>query len=424
MQRELFAMEEWIYRAARRKHTPLPINFGIALACDPLPSPSRLQEAIEDLTASFPLTAARVILRTPQKAILTTEGTLPLPITSRDVPHPWEAIASELPRPFDDPMRPLIRLFLYHTPEGDFLFAHFDHALVDGIGAITWLRHLFLRLEGETPPPPPILDLAQVMQAHAHGSWETQYATNAPRKTSWWTLWREKLHEPRWPERLHYRILTYDCDPSLTEKIRQAAHQNQTSVHAMLSVSFLEAFYESGYGHKRPQRVVLSPVNLRRRYHLPPESYGLFNGTLRTTVDFSQPMSFWERCRLFKRELDVQFYQTDFLYDHYRAERDLARALAYGFAQRRRFDTRHDYDLSLSNIGVVSGFPPSVKRIYGPIAQGLPTETVLGVCTLENTMTLSWVSKPEYLPDEKSASLFQRGLEILFSHLEEQRPFG
>ncbi|MCX7882339.1 MAG: hypothetical protein N2314_03850 [Brevinematales bacterium] len=417
MKRVLYPMEEWLYRAARRKHTPLPINFGIALACKHLPKKDDLLQALKEIEDFFPFSRARVLFTKHSHSLLTTEETGPIPLKEAEVPEIWEALASELGCLFDDPSLPLLRLSLYTSPQGNFLYAHFDHALVDGIGAIAWLKTLFLLLEGKKPPKPPLYDWREIISQHFQPSWETKYTQERLTKPHLWQTIHEILSEPRWPPSWHYRLFSKTLSPFLTHKLREKTRQEHTSVHAALAVSFLQAFYEKGYGHTRPQRSVLSPVNLRPLYSLSPEAYGLFNGTLRTSVDFSLSLDFWQRCRLFKQDLDAHRITTDFLYFHYRAEKDLEYALQHGFRRRQRFDTRQDYDLSLTNIGHIEKFSSNVTAIYGPIAQGLPTETVLGVCTYQDTMTLSWVSKPEFMPDEESLFLFERGLEILLSHL-------
>ncbi|NPV38067.1 hypothetical protein BREVNS_1089 [Brevinematales bacterium NS] len=417
MERNLFAMEEWIYRASRRKHTPLPINFGIALLCEPLPEEQVVRSALQKMESLFPFGKTRVILREKERGILTTTDTSLLPVTFEEVPDIWDAVASQVGQLFDDPSLPLLRIKLYKSPQGGFFYAHFDHALVDGIGAISWLKTLFAILDGKDPSPLPTCDWDDVLAKHFTTTWQDKYISERSTKKNWWKSLQEILSEPSWPSHWHYRLLSHAFPPSTTRKLREKTQKEHTTVHAALAVSFLQAFYEKGCGHKRPQRTVLSPVNLRPLYGLSPDTFGLFNGTIRTTVDFSDSRPFWERCRFFKRLLDLQIKQTDFLYFHYRSEQDLKRALLHGFQRRRRFDTRKDYDLSLTNIGIVDGFPAFVKAIYGPIAQGLPTETVLGVCTYHDTMTLSWVSKPEFMPDDISRHLFQRGIEILLSVL-------
>ncbi|MFN4216041.1 MAG: hypothetical protein ACK4HQ_01365 [Brevinematales bacterium] len=417
MERKLFAMEEWIYRASRRKHTPLPINFGIALLCDPLPEEQEIKNALQEMENIFPFWKIRVILRQKERAILTTTDTSPFPVISEEVPNIWKAIASQMEQLFDDPSLPLFRITLYKSPQGGFFYAHFDHALVDGIGAISWLKTLFSILDGKHPSPLPTCNWDQILSKHFTRTWQEKYDTERNSSKLWWKSLQEILCEPSWPTHWHYHLLSHSFSPTITQKLREKTKQENTTVHAALAVSFLQAFYEEGYGHKNPQRTILSPVNLRPLYGLSPDTFGLLNGTIRTPVDFSEPRPFWEKCRSFKHQIDNQIKDTDFLYFHYRAEKDLQKALLHGFQKRRRFDTRKDYDLSLTNTGLIQGFPSFVKVIYGPIAQGLPTETVLGVCTYNDYLTLSWVSKPEFMPDEISNRLFQRGIEILLSVL-------
>lgn len=417
MERKLYAMEEWIYRAARRKDKPLPINFGIAIECEKLPEENKLRRALTEIENFFPFSRARVILYEDKRAILTTEDTSPIPVVFAEVSNVWEAIASEFTHFFDDIFYPLIRIFLYQSPQGAFLYAYFDHALMDGRGAIAWLKCLFALLEEDSPSSPPLFDWDTFVYSHFSPEWEKKYKKERPIFGGFFKSCRGIFCEPQWPQ-WHYHILTESFSSSLTQKIRMAAKNHSTSVHAALSMSFLQAFYEIGYGHKRPQRIVLSPLDLRPLYGLHPDTCGIFIGTLRTPVDFSTPESFWEKARFFKKTFDCQRQETDFLYFHYRAQKDLEKSLLHGFSKRRVFDTRKEYDLSLTNLGVIPYFSPNIRAIYGPIAQGLPTETVLGVSTYNNIMTLSWVSKPEFMPEMISRHIFKRGLEILLSHID------
>ncbi|URA10952.1 hypothetical protein [Thermospira aquatica] len=417
MTRTLFPIEEWIYRASRRTFTPLPINFGFAVELLSPINPEELKIALQKVGEVFPFSLARVILYPHKRGILTTEETKPIPLFYQKTNNPWENIARELPRPFDDPYEPLLRVFLYEREtENQLLYVHFDHALADGISALLWLKILFAILQNQKPPVPPCIDIENLLQNHFSHEWEKQYTSS--RRSMADTLKKnlEVLFQPSWPKELHYTIQTAILDTQTTQKLKQKAKEEGSSVHAALSVSFLQAFYERGFAHHRPYRTVLSPVDLRKKYHLP-RGYGLLNGTLRTSVDFLRKESFWEKCRRFKQDLDLQYKNTDFLYSHYRAGKDLEKALLHGFSKRPRFDTRKDYDLSLTNVGVIEPdfFQGRIQRVYGPIAQGLPTETVLGVSTYADELTLTWVSKPEFMPDETSTALFQRGKEILFS---------
>jgi|GEM_PF-2474874 len=418
MQRELWTMEEWIYSSARREYNPLPINFGMAVECTQPFSEQELRRALDGIPEFLPLSRARVVLRAPQRALVTTEGVKTIPLFFKQVANCWEEMAREVASPFDDPYAPLVRLFAYDTPEGFFLFVHFDHALVDGIGAVVWLRSLFALLQGKIPPPPPSWDWKEFFASHYNPQWEKTYEASQQGFFERFSNWVQGFSEPLWPERLSYSLFVETLSPSETRALLEAARAHRTSVHSAIAVAFLQAFFELGINHRHPVRTVLSPVNLRKRYHVPEDFYGLLNGTLRTSVDFSQSRDFWQRCVLFKRELQLQWEITDFLYYHYRAERDLEKALQRGFKKRRRFDTRGDYDLSLTNVGVLDHplFHPFVKRIYGPIAQGLPSETVLGVSTYNNELTFSLVSKPFFLPDDMAKRLVIVAKELLLSH--------
>lgn len=230
-----------------------PKHFCMVLQVSGETTPARWKTALADLRARHPLLRARIGLNSEGQPVFQEagDGTIPLRVISRELPHAWErTVSEELMKPFLNECSSLVRAVLLHSWSFSTLVFTAHHSVADGMSVAYLMRDLLLAMEGQPLSPLPLPPAQETIAAR----WgiDAKVPAAAGEKASKLDRGKGVPH-----------ISSLRLSSQLSSDLRRVARSNGTTVHGAIVAALVLAGRRllKAWQH-RPVRVV-SPVNLR-----------------------------------------------------------------------------------------------------------------------------------------------------------------
>jgi hypothetical protein len=190
--------------------------------------------------------------------------------------------------------------------------------------------------------------------------------------------------------------------------------ENDTSIHAAISAAWLRARNELINDTKNWKRKISTPVNLRG-YLKTGKAFGMIMSNVVTTVDCSPDRDLWDVSRELKTLIleDIQsgkVYQWVARMSSMMAfPNHLVRLMVPSFASQPPA-----YDFSMSNLGRLKlTNAENISAVYGPIVNTSEKEFTVGVSTIHDRLTMSFIYRDFVLSKEIGEKLADRAVELL-----------
>jgi hypothetical protein len=389
MRRPLSALETFVWAGGK-----LPRNFALAAEVDGPLALDTLAAAVQQVNTLHPPIRGRIVIQSGQPWY-TDENVPEIPIIESTAD--WhQMVADELVRPFDTQRGPLVRIALIHGSSSDWIALICHHCIADGVSAAHILCELIKALSGHPLSHPDIQQtqcLDDLIPPAIHSDkigfhWPPLPAITFKPKV--------QLTDPIF-------ILTYSLTGQQTGALVAACRRERVSVHAAFCAAFLTTNHLlADAGFKATGRIS-SPVSLRNRLCQPVgTTFGLFihPGVKTVLPNDGQSGDFWEIARLLKHDIDDEITRPGF-WGLLRMARQTLKVLPLPLAIRMS-EMQVDYDLSLTNLGVID-FPSyenglRIHAVYGPLVNSMAGEKVAGVLTAIGQLSLSFVSRGQIIP--------------------------
>jgi hypothetical protein len=401
MQRKLSSAEAIFWDGGR-----LRAVFAVtAIIRAPLTAPLTLNElrtAVDKARQRHPQVSLRVAQDDDDILICTTEGVSPIPIrqAERRSADSWRAeVERELQTEFDWRTGPLVRLAWVRADDDDLseLIIVCHHIFADGLSAVFLLHDVLTYLSDpsmpvEPLPMPPTHD--EIAAMTLKGTTDEPFAGARMRQLP------DSLYTA--PEALF--LLAWSLDEAQSAALLNCCHERGVKVHGAVSAAMLMAFAEF---KGNPNCIVSSPVNLRPRSALPiGEAFGLFiHPALQAKVNCPPGRDLWDIAADIQEQ--IQAHMTDQnLFGLTLGMRQLLSDVSYDdlLAAPARPPWDMNYDVAISNLGRLD-IPTHygalrLEAVYGPMVLALPTETLLGVTSVNDCIFFAWLGRESTLnPD-------------------------
>ena len=383
MNRPLSAPETFIWAGGK-----ISRNFAIVAHIKGHISENQLQKAWEKTLQEEKYISGRIILK---KGIpwYKTEG-VPQP-SIRISTSDWKEEASvELIRVFPASVGPLLRFVLAQKGDYTDLIIICHHCIADGLSLIYLLRKLltFMALpETQVNPTPLLPEFADLLP-------EIDYSPQDFPEMKTQPVINQKASMTESPP----YILSWSMDENLLKNLASRCRRENTSIHAALCTAFFEAFVQTGFVNPSRVHRISTPISIRNRLKNPiGEKFGLFiHPGIKVGFDnFSFVGEFWDKARAIKEILNLQinckeFFDLFYLGEYMLKNMPLQQAIQFN-------ELPVDYDLSVSNLGrltIPANYGPfRLEEIYGPLVNGMQSESVVGISTLSDRMTFTFVTR-------------------------------
>ncbi|MBP2171114.1 NRPS condensation-like uncharacterized protein [Erwinia toletana] len=324
------------------------------------------------------------------------------------------SVENEIKREFSAPFGTgdvaLLKAALLYSEDRCVIIITAHHAIADGKSLTHFIHDILETLTGTILP-----DLALLPSIEDACSLDTECAgdINMP------VLAAEPVpYTERSLARLN--ISRQQLSPELSNRIRDRAKKENTTVHGALSAAFVMAFYKSPAWPDRPVRIC-TPIDARKYSGL---DYGLSFMALFPTYHYEAGTSedFWHIARAVTEDLDA-----------YRKKSGMAALIElveplmnnHGLSEMIKFDRECSAaDVLISNLGVLPFNKKignlTLESLWGPsVLLGTEGEQTIGVATINNCIHLihtSYQPISDFLEHAKNALTVATGITELQVH--------
>jgi hypothetical protein len=156
-------------------------------------------------------------------------------------------------------------------------------------------------------------------------------------------------------------------------------------------------------------KTVSCPVNIRPLINtLVIGDFGLFVKSVEVSVDCSLKRPFWDVARNLKRNLEAKIHEPFFMED-LTIINNIPPKLDTTVANMLLNRNKLSYDVSVTNLGVTKLLKNygaiEIESLYGPCVNGFELEQVLGVATINNQMSLSFVYRNSMMSKQSAIKI-------------------
>ncbi len=238
------------------------VHFALAAEVEGKTSRGAWRDALDRLQERHPLLSVRIagddggIPRFQR-----VDGApLPLRVVDADKSSGFEAeIEAELAIPFDPDQAPLARAVLIHGPEKATLIFVAHHAIADGMSVAYLIRDTLNALAGERLEALPLAPSVDELFAANHPAAKTQSATERQEEAPAVTPSTYRPDDGARP-----KVQGLQLSQALTERLRERARQEATTVHGALVAAFAIAGRTASDDWRDIPVRVVSPINVRQ----------------------------------------------------------------------------------------------------------------------------------------------------------------
>ena len=387
-----------------------------------------LQAALDKVRRRHPLAAVRVVDGPAGEPWYqsTVSEPAPLRVIEPDGREDWTVVvARELTRLMDPRVDPLVRFIWIQGPDHGDLVLICHHAVADGLSTAYMMRdvHRFLGDSAAEVEPlalmPPMEDLIPAEMESAQsmnllGEIKTIVRNGLPGRV-------DRNVTPQHPR---FRLLTGSLEPDLTALLTDKSRAMGTSVHGAIGAAFLLSFaghFGEATGYRR---TLQTPINLRHLLTPPTgEAFGFFVSQVHTEVDCAPGRDFWEVARDLREGVVRQSAAPDLLRPIVQLKQILGLGISFGTLYRlgKGRTLGGEHDLTVSNIGRLD-FPARVGDIeltslHGPTFSAMRNGKLVGVCSLNGTLTLTFLHETAGLGEEIAGSILASAMRHLETSL-------
>ncbi|MBN1335057.1 MAG: hypothetical protein JXB39_03755 [Deltaproteobacteria bacterium] len=231
-------------------------NAVVVLRLEPLPSPSALTSALQEVQARHPLLRAAIDRRKGTPWFAPSSHPIPLEVQIRRSDDDWlDTVERELARGFDRAQGPLLRASCLVPPEGTTgeLLLTFEHTVIDGVSVVQVVREILHRCAavalGRTPTseaPRPLLPPADRLFPPSFCGWRKWAGlvriglTQIVQELAWQVgtprALRPGLHTTGTP-----RVCCTSLEPEATEALVRACRAHRVTLSSALAAATMLA---------------------------------------------------------------------------------------------------------------------------------------------------------------------------------------
>lgn len=428
MIRRLSPMEQLFWYFAQNS----PVNFTTTIRVQGEFTLSDLKDALNRVCVRHPILKSRIeggVIdgETSEYPYFTTEGAPDHPIRIVNDGHPesWiQETKKELNIPFASRVEPLTRFVWIQGEDFSDIMMVCHHIIADGLATMYVFHDLFTALADPSISWEPLPDYGGMDDLipvdSADESLMNQFKTENP-------VVPETVDAPSQfvaEEKENFHITSWKVDKETTAKIVASSRENGTTVQGTLAASVLRTFIALDRESNKPTRRILTPINLRSYLTKPVgEIFGCFVSLIKTDVNCSPEIGFWDMARNIKKQLieaavpkrlfapslalkrvsDECDQFEDFLKESVRV--DISKTYSV------------DFEFSLSNLGRVDLQKRygslELTSIFGPTFSAEENEIVIGVLTFDDELYFNLISNNRNIDLDMIDKIKQSSMELL-----------
>jgi hypothetical protein len=288
--RPLGAFEEIMWLLDQHR----PLHFLLAAEVEGTTRIVDWRAALDRLQVRHPFLSVSIHKNGEVRPSFRHDQTAPIPlrvVEGTGVTERWESEAErELSIPFDPATAPLARAVLLHEKRRSTFLLVTHHSIADGRSVAFAIRDLLQALSGKPLERLPVLasheDILGVTSQEIDNQEPDSEKASSGRSCSF--IDEQNL-------RPHIRSLALTVE--LTEKLRDRARQEKTTVHGALSAAFSIACWETFDELRDAPIRVMSPIDTRKLLGLGEDCAFLVDATV-VAIEPSEATTFWEIARL------------------------------------------------------------------------------------------------------------------------------
>ncbi|NLW89888.1 MAG: hypothetical protein GXY43_09275 [Clostridiaceae bacterium] len=372
-----------------------PMFFAFRMGLEGPLTEARLRAALQKNRIEFPLSAVRIEKLSDRTQWITTENVpeYPLLVKPSFSGDPEEELILLLREPFQNEEGPMVRFALLQNEKENQFIAVFQHAVVDGVGAVIFLERLMEHLGNPDLPAiaPGENDWAPMLHKMiSQENMEKILAMDPPKfkDNKDYTRYTPKDIQPEAFPVPPFRIHLHGFSKSETEALIAAAATCKTTVHSFIGAMILQCFAEEFGPSEGYLRTIQSPINFRSQLREGSErTFGLFNGLITAQADCPPGRPTEEIAREIGAKLHEKIESLNPLAGYYNFMTYLLEGVRdpEEFYANREAHTPDPYDFSFSNLGRVKMADRygdlCVKEFFGPTFSATRGERVIGALT-------------------------------------------
>jgi hypothetical protein len=272
-----------------------PVHFALIAEIEGAISESGLRKALGQLQRRHPLLSSHIAVNENGTPVFRHSPGVEIPLTVIDEPEAsWETqVAKEIQDRFDPRRAPLIRAVLMRDGNWSQLILVTHHSIGDALASVFAIRDILKALSGG------VLEVLPLQPSR-----ETLYG-----KPSLAGELRSKPEVEHWlskPVQPSPTVSSLRLAASLTDKLKEACRQEDTTIHGALCAALVMAGRRLELSWDGSDLRVMSSVSIRRLLHLSDE-HMLALGGGEVTVPANETAAFWPLARMLKAGIsDVQ----------------------------------------------------------------------------------------------------------------------
>lgn len=399
-----------------------PMYFAFRLRITGSLSEKRLSEALRKTRIEFPLSAVRVEKLPDRRQFISTEDVpdYPLFVMENFTGSVTEEIISLLRAQFDNEKGPMVRFKLLRNGSENHLLAVFQHAVVDGIGAVIFLERVMEHLG----------DPSLVPVAPDENSWAPElnkivspenmkiiesFGPPEYKDNKDYTKYSLKGDAPKPFPLVPFIVHAHAFSKETTGAIVAAAKACDTTVHAYVGAMILQSFAEEFGPTEGYTRTIQSPINFRPQLKAGSERlFGLFNGLITAESDCSPGRPTEEIAREIGQNLHEQIESRKPLagYFNFMSYRLQGVKDPEEYFSNRDQPASINYDFSFSNLGrieMASCYGDLVvEDVFGPTFSATKGERVIGALTFDGRLHMNMIYDSNCFDPETGERVWER----------------
>jgi NRPS condensation-like uncharacterized protein len=288
--RPLGALEEMFWLLDQQR----PVHFVMAAEVSGPTTVGDWRRAVDLVQGRHPLFSTRIERNDKNRPCFYQEFNAPIPlriVQERNATQRWEhEVELELSIPFDPTGAPLVRVVLLHEEQRAVCLVVIHHSIADGRSVAFVIRDLLKAVSGMPVDRLPVIpSLEDVLGVTSNGASYPNSDDEPPSSPEKPAVFVSK-------ENLRPRIKGLSLTTKLTNRLRERARQEGTTVHGALSSAFAIACWEVVDELSASPVRVMSPIDTRKLTGLGEDCAVLVSsGTV--TIEPSEATTFWEIAR-------------------------------------------------------------------------------------------------------------------------------
>ena len=288
--RPLGAFEELFWLLDQHR----PVHFVMAAEVSGPTTVGDWRRAVDLVQQRHPLFSTRIERNDKNRPCFYQEFTASIPlrvVQEINATRRWEQeIELELSIPFDPADAPLVRVVLLHEEERAVCLVVIHHAIADGRSVAFAIRDLIQAVSGKLVDRLPVIpSLEDVLGVTSNGISYSKSDDEPPSSSERPSVFVSK-------ENTRPRIKSLALTTELTNRLRERARQERTTVHGALSAASALACWEVVDGVSASPVRVMSPIDARKLVGLG-EDCAVLVGSGTVSIEPSEATTFWEIAR-------------------------------------------------------------------------------------------------------------------------------